>query len=204
MLEEIFDLFTQGSRALDRSLGGLGIGLTLVRHLVELHGGSVQAFSAGLNKGSEFVVRLPALLETAPKPSSANDPDRSTKQTLPCRILVVDDNADAARSLATLIRRIGHEVQIAGDGPIALQTAQDFRPQIILLDIGLPGMDGYEVARKVRQQPGLAKVQLVAVTGYSPQDNRLRSDESGFDRFLVKPLDPRSLPELIASLQDAN
>jgi signal transduction histidine kinase/CheY-like chemotaxis protein len=200
MLAEIFDLFTQGSHGLDRSQGGLGIGLTLVRHLVEMHGGSVQAFSAGLNMGSEFVVRLPALGEAETESPSANGSDRSIRHPVPCRILVVDDNADAAISLATLLGKTGHDVQIAQDGPRALQTAQDFQPDIILLDIGLPGMDGYEVAQRVRQLPQLANVQLVAVTGYSPQDDPVRSAEARFDRYLVKPLDPQALPEMLASL----
>ena len=195
MLSSIFELFTQLDRSLDRAQGGLGIGLTLVRSLVALHGGRVQAFSAGPNKGSEFVVRLRALAETRPQEQS----EESGECPVPCaprRVLVVDDNADGADSLALHLRLSGHEVQVAYSGPAALKVAEPFRPDVVLLDIGLPGMDGYEVARRLRQQPGLADVVLVAVTGYGTDEDRSRSQEAGFDAHLVKPVDADALPPL--------
>ncbi len=195
MLPRIFDLFTQLGRSLDRSEGGLGIGLTLVRRLVEMHGGSVHASSLGLGRGSEFVIRLPALAE-APTPAPPH-PGGGSAAGAPRRILVVDDNADAAESLAMLLRLKGHDVRTAHDGAAALDVARTFGPQVVLLDIGLPGMDGYEVARRLRREEGLKGVLLVALTGYGQEEDRRRSREAGFNRHLVKPVEPGALNEVL-------
>lgn len=191
MLSRVFDLFVQADRSLDRAQGGLGIGLTLVRRLVEMHEGTVQAFSEGLGMGSEFVVRLPALVgrpaaEPAPEPAEepAGEPETAGR-----RVLVVDDNADAAATLAMLLRISGHEVKVAHDGHAALEAARTFRPEVVLLDIGLPGLDGYEVARRLRSRPETAHSLLVAVSGYGQEDDKRRSREAGFDQHLVKPVD---------------
>jgi signal transduction histidine kinase/ActR/RegA family two-component response regulator len=197
VLPHIFDLFTQGQRSLDRSQGGLGIGLTLVRRLVELHGGSVQAFSQGPGKGSEFIVRLPLAAESQSQPSAPDAAAGANASTATHRILIVDDNRDAADSLAVLLRLQGHEVQVAYDGVIALAVAATFRPEIVLLDIGLPGMSGYEVAHRLRQEPASAEVLLVAVTGYCQEEDRRRSQEAGFNAHLVKPVCPDTLHALL-------
>jgi signal transduction histidine kinase/DNA-binding response OmpR family regulator len=199
MLASVFDLFTQVDRSLDRSQGGLGIGLTLVHRLVEMHAGSVQAFSAGANLGSEFVVRLPLLPDECFERASGNGVTEALVQGARHRILVVDDNADAAESLALLLQIAGHEVQSCHDGPAALAAAQAFQPDIILLDIGLPGMDGHEVARRLRAQKEFEKVLLVALTGYGQDEDQRRSREAGFDHHLVKPVEPEALFALFPS-----
>jgi signal transduction histidine kinase len=196
MLPCVFDPFTQGERPLDRSQGGLGIGLTLVRRLVELHGGSVAAFSAGLGLGSEFVVRLPALAEEG-LPTKAPTTNGRGKGP-PSRVLVVDDSRDAAESLAVLLRLYGHDVRTAHDGATALEVARGFHPQAALLDIGLPRMDGYELARRLRRESG-SEILLVAVTGYGQEDARARGREAGFDAYLVKPADLGELQHLLAA-----
>ena len=196
MLSTIFDLFTQVDRSLDRSQGGLGIGLTLVRRLVEMHGGSVEAHSAGLNQGSEFIVRLPVLKQEQ-TPSIAGNGSVPARLIGPSqRVLIVDDNVDSAESLAVLLRQSGHEVRTTHDGPSALDLTSSYRPEVVLLDIGLPGMDGYEVARRLKQQPGMQAVSLAAVTGYGQEEDRRRSREAGFDYHLVKPVDLAALQEV--------
>jgi signal transduction histidine kinase/DNA-binding response OmpR family regulator len=194
-LSSVFDLFTQVDRSLDRAQGGLGIGLTLVRRLVELHGGRVEAHSAGAGQGSEFIVTLPCLTD-APQPAAEPPPAR-VEAGGPRRVLVVDDNVDGAESLATLLKLLGHEVHVAHDGPAALRATADVRPEVVFLDIGLPGMDGYEVARRLRR-PGRNEALLVALTGYGQDEDRRRSREAGFDHHLVKPVDPAVLEELLA------
>jgi signal transduction histidine kinase len=196
VLPKVFDLFVQGDRGLDRSQGGLGIGLTLVRSLVELHGGSVQAFSSGPGMGTEFVIRLPL------PPQQGIDGYLSAGETVGAaaralRVLIVDDNHDAASSLAMLLRLWGHEVEIAHDGPTALDRARGRQAEVVLLDIGLPGMDGYEVARRLCEIAGMETVRLVAMTGYGQQDDRRRSREAGFENHLVKPVDPAELRQLL-------
>jgi two-component system CheB/CheR fusion protein len=196
LLPRVFELFQQGQRTLDRSEGGLGIGLTLVRRLVELHSGRVRAASAGPGQGSEFTISLPLPTKPlAPLPPPATRPARPA---MPCRILVVDDNDDGAHTLAMLLKLWGHDFRLAHDGPSAVKIADSFRPEVVLLDIGLPGMDGYEVARRLREEAGLKDVFLVAVTGYGQDDDRRRSRESGFDHHLVKPVDPEALEQLLA------
>jgi signal transduction histidine kinase/CheY-like chemotaxis protein len=204
MLSKVFDLFIQVDQSLDRSQGGLGIGLTLVRQLVELHGGRIEAHSEGINRGTEFVLRLPApapARPAAPSPSAETNGSRTRPRVGPTRrILVVDDNQDAARSLAKLMRLCGHDVATAYDGPSALAALETFPAEIVLLDIGLPGMNGYEVARAMRQQPELEDVAVVALTGYGQPEDRHRSQEVGINHHLVKPVDLDHLSALIASL----
>jgi two-component system CheB/CheR fusion protein len=195
MLEHVFDLFAQGERSMARTEGGLGIGLTLARRIVTLHGGSIKAASPGPGKGSEFMVRLPRLPEyaagmEAPRThSSAPGPKRS--------VVVVDDNADAAESMAMLLRTVGHDVRIEHDGAEALETLTRELPDIVLLDIGLPGLDGYEVAKRLRSHPGGEAVRIYAMTGYGQEEDRRRSLASGFDGHLVKPVLPADLIALV-------
>jgi signal transduction histidine kinase/CheY-like chemotaxis protein len=196
LLPQVFDLFAQGDRSPARSEGGLGIGLTLVKNLVEMHGGRVEARSEGPGQGSEFVVRLPLPDEQAPNEGEAAAGGR--RPVPPRRVLVVDDNVDAAESLATLLRVDRHEVRTAHDGPTALEEAATFRPEVVLLDIGLPKMDGYEVARRLRGQDGFQKALLVALTGYGQEEDRRRAAAAGFDAYLVKPADPAALHDLLA------
>ena len=190
VLPRVFDLFVQATRSLDRAHGGLGIGLTLVSRLVKLHGGTIEARSEGLGKGAEFIVRLPTLLE-APQPTALRPAPAGS--TTPRRILIVDDNTDSAKSLATLQNRRGHQTRVAFNGPEAIATAAEFRPEIILLDIGLPGMDGFEVARQIRAMPTLARTFLVAMTGYASAADRADATAAGFDEHLVKPIDLETL-----------
>ena len=198
MQARIFDLYAQAERAVERSQGGLGIGLSLVRGLVELHGGTIAVHSDGPGKGSEFVVRLRALVGTG-LGGIVGRPGRSPQSpgTLR-RVLVVDDNRDSAESLALLLKVTGHDVRTAHNGPSALERARVFQPEVVLLDIGLPGMSGYEVANRLREEPGLAEVVLVALTGYGQEEDRRRSEAAGFLAHLVKPLDLSTLNNLLA------
>jgi signal transduction histidine kinase len=195
VLPYVFDLFMQAHQSLDRSTGGLGIGLTLVKRLVEMHGGSVTATSEGPGRGSEFVVTLPRLAEERPSPAAVA-PDVPVAAAC-CRILVVDDNLDAADSLAMLLNLGGHETRVAPDGPTALGIAPTFRPHAVFLDIGLPGMDGYEVARRLRQESATARSVLVAITGYGQHEDRRRSEAAGFDHHLVKPVEWDALQSVL-------
>ena len=190
----IFELFTQIDTALERSRGGLGIGLSLVKRLVEMHHGTVQVRSAGINKGSEFVVRLPLLADV---PEQALPEPVFTELALVRRILVVDDNRDAATSLAELLQLSGHETHIAYDGLEAVQMAQNLRPDVVLLDIGLPKLNGFEAAQKIRQQTWGKDMVLVALTGWGQDEDRRKSSEAGFNAHLVKPVDPAVLMELL-------
>lgn len=197
-LTRIFDLFAQSKRALDRVQGGLGIGLTLVRRLVQLHGGRVTASSAGLGQGSEFVVRLPlAAKPPQPRPSSGTS---SANKEHPGRIMVVDDNVDLAQGLGMLLSELGYQVDIVHDGQEAIKQARVHQPEVILLDIGLPGMDGYQVAKRLRANPAFARTLLIALTGYSSQADHHRSREAGFDHHLVKPVKLERLCQLLASV----
>jgi signal transduction histidine kinase/DNA-binding response OmpR family regulator len=198
MLSRVFDLFMQGHATLDRSQGGLGIGLTLVRSLVEMHDGSVEVHSEGPGKGSEFIVRLPALTAAPARGSEEKAAGVSAPTRRALRVLVVDDNRDAVDSLALMLQLDGHEVHLAHDGPSALEMARTYRPEVVLLDIGLPGMSGYEVARHLRGESQPDRFLLVAMTGYGQDEDRRRSREAGFDHHLVKPVDPADLRELLA------
>jgi signal transduction histidine kinase len=192
-LKTVFDMFSQLSPALERSQGGLGIGLALVRGLVTLHGGTISADSEGADKGSVFTVRLPAL--DAPLQVAAPSPLQGATQR--CRILVVDDNVDAAASMTMALELIGHETLAVHDGPAALEAAARFLPQVILLDIGLPGQNGYEVAREIRRMPWGRGVLLIAATGWGQESDKQRAEEAGFDRHLTKPVDFGALQALL-------
>ncbi len=197
ILPRIFDLFTQADRSLDRSQGGLGVGLALVQRLVEMHGGTVTAASV-LGAGSEFVVRLPVV--SSPKPQaipSTRAPSLSRDSSL--RVLVVDDNVDTVATLAMLVQESGHDVRTVYEGTSVVEVALDYRPNVVLLDIGLPGLNGFEIAKRIRQQPALQKVVLVAMTGYGQESDRQRSHEAGFDHHLVKPGDFGRLLEILAT-----
>jgi len=200
MLPKIFDLFTQVDGSLSRSNGGLGIGLALVRTLVEMHGGRVTATSGGLGKGSEFAVKLPVLEGAAGREMTTSlKPGERSGQ--PLRVLVVEDNIDAGDSLSMLLRLYGHEVLVARTGPSALEIAESFHPALVLLDIGLPGMDGYEVARRLRANPATTRTTLCALTGYTPYEgDRFRPQQSGFDHHFVKPVSLDSLLGLLKTL----
>ena len=195
MLPRVFDMFVQERQSIDRSLGGLGIGLAIVKNLVTMHGGSVEAHSPGMGLGSSFVVRLPAISATAaaakPKQTALQGTDRTS------RVLIVDDNEDAAALLAEILGEIGYDCTIAYDGPRALEIAKQASFDSVLLDIGLPAMDGYEVARHLREMPGGSAVKLVAITGYGQYNDKQRSLEAGFDHHLVKPVDIRQLTGLL-------
>jgi len=241
MLPKIFELFTQIDRSLDRSQGGLGIGLSLVRSVVEMHQGVAQAFSAGLGKGSEFVVRLPLLSHTTPDDGqdlhtlrefgspevknldvgvpgwgfcpaketaksltgnghASNVSLPSAKQTAR-RVLIIDDNQDSTESLAMLLKLAGHEVETALEGLAGLKTAYQYKPEIIFLDIGLPEVDGYEIARRFREDANLAKVTLIAMTGYGQEEDLRKAQEAGFDGHMIKPADPAEVEKLLAGFQ---
>ena len=193
IIERIFDMFVQGRSALERVGGGLGIGLALARRIAELHGGTLEAKSEGANRGSEFVLRVP--LSQAPVRREA--PPAEQRAALPRRILVVDDNVDAATTLDVLLRSLGHETRVAHEGMTALEIAREFRPQVILLDIGMPGLDGYEVARRLRAMNHGRTFRIVAITGWGQEADRLRSKEAGFDLHLVKPVDPGVLVSVL-------
>jgi CheY-like chemotaxis protein len=199
LLPHVFELFTQVDGSLGRSYGGLGIGLALARNLVEMHEGRLQASSAGLGLGCEFTIRLP-VLTGAPTPETITvlepgHPERSL------RVLVVEDNVDTADSLSLLLRLYGHDVQLARTGPAALELAAERRPDVVLLDIGLPGMDGHQVAKRLRQLPGFKDVMMCALTGYTPSEaDRERQQETGFNHYYVKPVDVTKLRELFKTV----
>jgi len=195
LLPQIFELFVPGSRRADRAEGGLGVGLPLVRSLVELHGGRVEARSEGLGKGSEFRIWLPLA------PASDEHGGRlgygKAEETRSRRILVVDDNKDSAGMISALLEIEGHDVSVAYSGPAAIDLALKQAPEFALVDIGMPGMDGYEFARRLRQVPGLGQTVLVALTGYGRQEDAQRSHEAGYDHHLVKPVDIEALKRVL-------
>ncbi len=201
LLPNIFDLFEQGKRSLDRSQGGLGVGLTLVQRLVHLHKGEVTVTSGGVGCGSQFRVMLPCLSEV-PSGAAHIEPVPACRPVVGCRVLVVDDNRDAAATAAMCLELAGHEVKTVHDGLQALASAPVYAPEVVVLDIGLPGMDGYELARRLRQLPETARSLLIAVTGYGQGVERQRAFDAGFDAHLIKPAEPTRLIELIARWRD--
>jgi PAS domain S-box-containing protein len=198
LLPRVFDLFVQGPREMHRVQGGLGLGLAIVHSLTAMHGGTVAARSDGPGRGSTFTVRLPAL--SAGIPRAQGRPPPRPEAGPPRRVLLVDDNEDAALLLADALRGLGHEVETAYDGPAALRVAPAFAPEIALLDLGLPVMDGFELARRLKVLPGLSRVRLVAVTGYGQAADRERTREAGFDLHLVKPVDLDDVTSMIREL----
>ncbi|HUP98424.1 MAG TPA: ATP-binding protein [Usitatibacter sp.] len=198
LLPRVFDLFTQGERTLDRSQGGLGLGLALVRRLVEMHGGTVSAVSKGPGKGSCFTVRIP-LVEAPPE---AQPPSQEPADGKPLRILVVEDNPDGRETLAMMLGMRGHEVHQADTGPKGVESAVHLHPDVAIVDIGLPGYDGYEVARRVRAQPAARDIRLVALTGYGQEEDRKNALAAGFDWFMVKPADLEALNRILAEVSD--
>jgi CheY-like chemotaxis protein/anti-sigma regulatory factor (Ser/Thr protein kinase) len=196
MLSQIFDLFVQVDPSLEKVQGGLGIGLTIVRRLVEMHGGHVEARSAGPGAGSQFVVRLAAAAGAA-LPARRDAGNGALARTR--RILVVDDNRDSALALAMMLRMMGHEAHTAHDGHQALEMAAVVRPHTVLLDLGMPGLSGYDTCRRMREQPWAKGVVIVALTGWGQEDERRRSREAGFDEHLVKPVDLTALTKLFTA-----
>jgi signal transduction histidine kinase len=199
MRSRIFEMFTQVDRSRDRSQGGLGIGLTLVRRLVDLHDGTIEARSDGTDQGSEFVVRLPIIQPPLESPPTSDGPRAAALSG--SRILVVDDNKDSADSLGMLLRLKGNEIRTAHDGLEAIQIAEMFHPELVLLDIGLPEMNGYDVARRIRQQPWGRDMMLVALTGWGQDEDRRRSQEAGFNFHVVKPVELAVLEKLLDGSQ---
>ncbi|HMF36804.1 MAG TPA: CHASE3 domain-containing protein [Isosphaeraceae bacterium] len=200
MLPRIFEMFTQVDRSLERVQGGLGIGLTLVKRLVEMHGGSIEAHSEGPKRGSEFVVRLPVALDLKATQSAAAGGEHAALRSNR-RILVVDDNRDSADSLATMLNILGNEVRTAHDGLEAVDLAATFNPEVVLMDIGLPMLNGFDAARRMRDQPGGNDMVIVALTGWGQEEDRRRSQEAGFDHHIVKPVDPFALEKLLDGLE---
>lgn len=199
-LPTLFQMFSQVEDSISRSQGGLGIGLSLVKRLVEMHGGRIEAKSDGLGTGSTFSVRLPLIVEAAPLPSS--DLETTAPSNSKLSILVVDDNVDAADTLTLLLKMMGNEIRTVYDGEAAVQEGDDFRPDVVLLDIGLPKMNGYEVARYMRGQEWSKNSVLIAVTGWGQEDDKRQASEAGFDKHLVKPVNPRSLMKILAGIYE--
>ena len=189
-------MFTQLGQSIDRPNAGLGIGLTLARRLVEMHGGTITAESPGPGAGSTFTVRLPL---GSPPAERGVPEEASSARTRRLRILVVDDNIDAAETLSMLLESTGNETRIAHTGPEAVAVAAEMRPQIVLLDLGLPGFDGYEVARRLRADSSLVQPLIIAVSGWGAEEDRRKSEAAGFDQHLIKPVDPAHLAALIAT-----
>jgi CheY-like chemotaxis protein len=193
-LESIFDMFTQLESPVARPAGGLGIGLSLAKGLVLLHHGAIEARSDGPGCGSEFRVRLPAgSMRAEDAPAATSEPVVQDK----LKILIVDDNRDVAASLATFLQFIGHDVRVAHDGEKALELAEAFRPQTILLDLGMPGIDGYEACRRIRKAEWSSNMRLIAITGWGQDEDRRKSADAGFDVHLVKPVNPEALEHLL-------
>ncbi len=201
VLGKVFDLFAQSERTLDRSQGGLGIGLTVVRSLAELHGGTAEIFSEGEGQGTEVVICLPCLTSAPPAPLSPSQ-DLDGRQFRPRRVLIIEDNLDSAELLTIYLESQGHHVVVAHDGPAGVAAAQQHLPQSVVCDIGLPGLNGYEVVQSLRSYPPLASCQFIALTGYGDVLDRERSRRAGFHRHLTKPLNPQELAQLIAEADE--
>ena len=200
MLPRVFELFTQVDRHVDRAQGGLGIGLTLVKRLVEMHNGKVEAHSEGPDRGSEFVVRLP-LASVSHESGAQAVPTEPVTLLASRRVLIVDDNRDAAESLGILLKLLGADVHVEYDGEAALRAVAAYRPTVVLLDIGMPGMDGHEVARQIRQQREFDDVTLIALTGWGQEEDRRDSRSAGFEYHLIKPADIGAIETLLSSIE---
>jgi CheY-like chemotaxis protein len=203
LIPRIFEPFVQGPSTLDRSQGGLGIGLTIVKNVVALHGGTVSAHSAGVGQGSEFVIRVPHIQPRVAPPTAASSGDGRSPAGDGCRVLAVDDNHDAAALIGRALEGLGCSVLVVHDGPSALASVAAFQPQLVLLDIGLPGMDGYTLARRLRESGLDPSPRIVAVTGYGQPSDRARSDEAGFDDHIVKPLTLETLNRVLGQCAGA-
>lgn len=203
LIPRVFDLFVQAERRVELSAGGVGIGLSLVKKLIELHGGRVEAISAGPGRGSEFIVALPAVGPKTEERVTVAETGSSPRPRVPLRVLLVDDNPDSADGLAMLLELQGHETRVAYDGETALESARTFRPHAALLDIGMPHMDGYELARRLRAAPETKDTMLVAMTGWGQEEDLRKGREAGFAHHLVKPFDPSAVEELLADLHSA-
>jgi len=202
-LPRIFEMFVQVDSSMSQSHGGLGIGLSLASRLVQMHGGTISAHSDGVDKGSEFVVQLPAAIVRRPSANGQTGTPVAARATSR-RILVVDDNRDSAEALATMLKLLGHDVATAHDGLAAVEGVRTFQPHVALLDIGMPNISGYEAARLIRQQPGGADVFLVALTGWGHDSDKRRSHEAGFDAHLVKPADLAAIEKLLHASSGTN
>jgi two-component system, sensor histidine kinase len=200
MLPEIFEMFTQANTSIERAQSGLGVGLALARRLVEMHGGTIEAASDGAGRGSRFTVRLPLTqpVQAAPHQAARHKADSGSG----CRVLVVDDNQDFATSLAMILRDLGNDVRVENDGVSGLRAAETFQPAVAFLDIGLPGMNGYELAQRLRERQADGTLMLVAVTGWGQEADKLRAAQAGFDHHLVKPIDPAGLPAILQAARD--
>jgi CheY-like chemotaxis protein len=200
MLSRVFDMFTQVNRSIGAAQGGLGVGLTLVKRLVELHAGSIHAESAGIGQGSTFVLRLPLALAEV---NAVSSPSGRTSEAATLRMLVVDDNVDAAESLAMLLEIEGHAIRLVHDGLAAIDAVREFQPDAVLLDLGLPGLDGFEVATRIRGDVSLRQPCLIALTGWGSDEDRKKALAAGFDHHLVKPVDLSRLQEVLAMTKRA-
>ena len=203
LLPRVFDLFAQGDRSMERSQGGLGIGLALVRQLVQMHGGEVEADSKGPGSGSTFTVRLPVSSAQPPEEAGSGAHKLQASGEKGIRVLVVDDNVDGAETMAQFLRILGYETRTEHDGLAAVSAAASFRPDVVVLDIGLPHLNGHEVARRIRQSPGGSGMLLVAVSGWGQAEDRQKSKEAGFDRHFVKPVELETLMEVMALVPEA-
>jgi CheY-like chemotaxis protein/anti-sigma regulatory factor (Ser/Thr protein kinase) len=202
-LPGVFDLFSQVDRTLERSQGGLGIGLTLVKRLVEMHGGAVEAQSEGPGRGAAFTVRLPIHEPKQPPAPAPRTEPRLEPQALGRRILVADDNQDAAESMALVLRMMGNDVRSVHDGGAAVTAAEEFKPEVVLLDIGMPVLNGYDAARRIRAHSWGRTMLLVALTGWGQDDDRKRASDAGFDLHFTKPLEPADLVQIVAMDQSS-
>jgi CheY-like chemotaxis protein len=199
MLPRIFDTFMQVDRSLERAQGGLGIGLSLVRALVDMHEGTVEARSEGHGKGSEFIVRLSDAVASEPRDVPSGRSEFHTASSS-YRILVVDDNRDSALSLAMMLKIMGHDTRTAHDGEAAVEMAESFRPDVVLLDIGLPKMNGYDACRQIRAASWGERMVLIALTGWGQDEDKLHSKEAGFNFHMIKPVDPEALAKILSGL----
>jgi signal transduction histidine kinase len=200
MLSKVFEMFVQGDRSLEKAKGGLGVGLSIVKQIVEMHEGHVHAKSEGLGKGSEFVIRLPLVPTSASEKHPREAGERVSENTRRHRILVVDDNVNAAKLLGMMLKMMGHEIQLARDGSEGVEVAETFHPDLIFLDLGMPKLNGYDACRRIREQPWAKRAFIVALTGWGQDDDKSRSREAGFNSHLVKPVDKETLERLLADL----